>query len=91
MPADSIPSEIKGWLHDYVHVPSVVHEGAMMEAVKLYPGVKKALVILPDSIRNYLTKFVNDAMLAPMMHFPPDIAERDVKVNRLIISSSRSS
>jgi cysteine synthase len=32
----------------------------MMEAVKLYPGVKKALTILPDSIRNYMTKFVND-------------------------------
>ena len=35
VPVDSIPSEIKGWLHDYVHVPSVVHEGAMMDAVKL--------------------------------------------------------
>lgn len=35
VPAESIPSEIKGWLHDYVHVPSVVHEGALMEAVKL--------------------------------------------------------
>ena len=33
---------------------------AMLEAVKLYPGVEKSLVILPDSIRNYLTKFVND-------------------------------
>ena len=33
---------------------------AMLEAVKLYPGVEKALVILPDSIRNYLTKFVSD-------------------------------
>jgi cystathionine beta-synthase/cysteine synthase A len=32
----------------------------MMEAVKLYPGVKKALTILPDSIRNYMTKFVDD-------------------------------
>ena len=33
---------------------------AMLEALKLYPQVDKALVILPDSIRNYLTKFVND-------------------------------
>jgi cysteine synthase len=32
----------------------------MMEAVKLYPGVKKALTLLPDSIRNYMTKFVDD-------------------------------
>jgi cystathionine beta-synthase/cysteine synthase A len=29
-------------------------------ALKKYPQVKKALVILPDSIRNYLSKFVND-------------------------------
>jgi len=33
---------------------------AMLEALKTYPQVEKALVILPDSIRNYLTKFVND-------------------------------
>jgi cystathionine beta-synthase/cysteine synthase A len=33
---------------------------AMLEALKLYQQVKKALVILPDSIRNYLTKFVSD-------------------------------
>ena len=26
-------------------------------------GVKKVLAILPDSIRNYLTKFVNDAWM----------------------------
>ncbi len=32
----------------------------MLEALKKHPEVKKALVILPDSIRNYLTKFVND-------------------------------
>ena len=31
-----------------------------LEALKKYPQVKKALVILPDSIRNYLTKFVSD-------------------------------
>jgi len=36
---------------------------AMLEAVKLYPSVEKALVILPDSIRNYLTKFVSDEWL----------------------------
>jgi cystathionine beta-synthase/cysteine synthase A len=33
---------------------------AMLEALKVYPRVEKALVILPDSIRNYLSKFVND-------------------------------
>jgi len=33
---------------------------AMLEALKSYPQVKRALVILPDSIRNYLTKFVSD-------------------------------
>ena len=33
---------------------------AMLEAVKLYPQVGKALVLLPDSIRNYLSKFVSD-------------------------------
>jgi cystathionine beta-synthase/cysteine synthase A len=33
---------------------------AMLEALEKYPQVKKALVILPDSIRNYLTKFVTD-------------------------------
>ena len=32
----------------------------MLEALKRYPQVEKALVILPDSIRNYLTKFVSD-------------------------------
>ncbi len=33
---------------------------ATFEAIKLYPEAKKILVILPDSIRNYLTKFVSD-------------------------------
>jgi cystathionine beta-synthase/cysteine synthase A len=33
---------------------------AMLEALKAYPQVTRALAILPDSIRNYLTKFVND-------------------------------
>ena len=33
---------------------------AMLEAVKKDPSAKKVLVILPDSIRNYLTKFVSD-------------------------------
>ena len=35
----------------------------MIEAVKRHPGTKKALTILPDSIRNYLTKFVNDGWM----------------------------
>jgi cystathionine beta-synthase/cysteine synthase A len=32
----------------------------MLEAIKNTKGIRKALTILPDSIRNYLTKFVND-------------------------------
>jgi cystathionine beta-synthase/cysteine synthase A len=32
----------------------------MLEALKHHEGVRKALTILPDSIRNYLTKFVSD-------------------------------
>jgi len=32
----------------------------MLEAIKKYPKTKRALTILPDSIRNYLTKFVSD-------------------------------
>jgi len=32
----------------------------MIEAVKRTPGARKVLTILPDSIRNYLTKFVSD-------------------------------
>jgi cysteine synthase A len=31
-----------------------------LQALKKYPDTKRALTILPDSIRNYLTKFVND-------------------------------
>ncbi len=31
-----------------------------LEAIKKYPQVKKVLTILPDSIRNYMSKFVND-------------------------------
>jgi len=33
---------------------------ATLEAVKLYPEARKVLALLPDSIRNYLTKFVSD-------------------------------
>ncbi len=36
---------------------------AMLEILKQEPGVKRALTILPDSIRNYMTKFVNDAWM----------------------------
>ena len=36
---------------------------ATLEALKAHPEVKKVLTILPDSIRNYLTKFVNDAWM----------------------------
>ncbi|MFH1679893.1 MAG: pyridoxal-phosphate dependent enzyme [Candidatus Eisenbacteria bacterium] len=33
---------------------------AMLEVLKEEKGIRKALAILPDSIRNYLTKFVSD-------------------------------
>ncbi len=36
----------------------------LLEALKLYPDTKKALTLLPDSIRNYLSKFVNDQWMA---------------------------
>ena len=36
---------------------------AALEATKVYPEAKKILILLPDSIRNYLTKFVSDAWL----------------------------
>ncbi len=35
----------------------------LIEAVRRHPGVRRALTILPDSIRNYLTKFVSDAWM----------------------------
>ena len=37
---------------------------AMLQALESYPRVRKALVILPDSIRNYLSKFVSDDWMA---------------------------
>ncbi len=36
---------------------------ALLEVLKKETGVKRALTILPDSIRNYMTKFVNDAWM----------------------------
>jgi cysteine synthase A len=33
---------------------------AMLKIVRENPGIRKALTILPDSVRNYLTKFIND-------------------------------
>ena len=34
MPIEALPGEIKGWLHAYEQVPSVVHEPSMLEAVQ---------------------------------------------------------
>ena len=34
MPIEALPDEIKGWLHAYEQVPSVVHEPSMLEAVR---------------------------------------------------------
>ena len=43
------------------HRPSGENCGwAMLKAVRETPGVRKALTILPDSVRNYLSKFIND-------------------------------
>ncbi|MEM6792696.1 MAG: ATP-grasp domain-containing protein [Acidobacteriota bacterium] len=38
IPKESLPEEVRGWLHHYVQVPSVVHEPSLLEAVK---GVQK--------------------------------------------------
>ncbi len=45
---------------------------ATLEAVKLYPEAKKVLTILPDSIRNYLTKFVSDDWMREQGFLEPD-------------------
>ena len=37
-PVDYLDHEVKGWLHDYVQVRSVVHEPSMLKAVKLIQG-----------------------------------------------------
>ena len=34
MPRHALPDDVKGWLHGYEQVPSVVHEPSMLEAVK---------------------------------------------------------
>jgi cysteine synthase A len=47
---------------------------AMLEALKAYPGVRKALVILPDSIRNYLSKFVSDGWMREQGFLAPSDA-----------------
>lgn len=36
---------------------------AMMEAVKRHPQVKKAVTLLPDSIRNYMSKYATDSWM----------------------------
>jgi carbamoylphosphate synthase large subunit len=37
-PVDYLDDEVKGWLHDYVQVRSVVHEPSLLEAVKHIQG-----------------------------------------------------
>jgi formate-dependent phosphoribosylglycinamide formyltransferase (GAR transformylase) len=37
-PVDYLDHEVKGWLHDYVQVRSVVHEPSLLEAVKRIQG-----------------------------------------------------
>ncbi len=46
-----------------------------LEAIKQYPQAKKVLVILPDSIRNYLTKFVSDDWMREYGFLDEDDAE----------------
>ena len=48
---------------------------AMLQAVEKHPEAKKVLVILPDSIRNYLTKFVNDGWMKQHGFLDEDGAE----------------
>jgi cystathionine beta-synthase/cysteine synthase A len=45
---------------------------AMLEAVKLYPQVRKVVTLLPDSIRNYLSKFVSDDWMREHGFLKPD-------------------
>ncbi len=37
-PLDYLDNEVKGWLHDYVQVRSVVHEPSLLKAVQLIQG-----------------------------------------------------
>ncbi len=46
-----------------------------LEAIKKHPQVKKVLVILPDSIRNYLSKFVSDDWMREHGFLDEDDAE----------------
>jgi carbamoylphosphate synthase large subunit len=39
IPTDSLPNEIKGWLHHYEQVPSVVHQPSLEAAVKKVQGM----------------------------------------------------
>jgi len=45
---------------------------AAFEALKKYPQVKRVLAILPDSIRNYLTKFVSDEWMRERGFLEPE-------------------
>ena len=44
----------------------------VLEALKLFPETQRVLTILPDSIRNYLTKFVNDEWMREHGFFAGD-------------------
>ena len=45
---------------------------ATLEAVKLYPEAKKVLTLLPDSIRNYMSKFVSDEWMREQEFLEPE-------------------
>ena len=44
----------------------------LLEALPKYPDTRKALVLLPDSIRNYLSKFVTDEWMREHGFLSPD-------------------
>jgi cystathionine beta-synthase len=45
---------------------------AMLEVLPRYPETRKALVLLPDSIRNYLSKFVSDEWMREKGFLDPE-------------------
>jgi cystathionine beta-synthase/cysteine synthase A len=45
---------------------------AMLEVLPRYPEARKALVLLPDSIRNYLSKFVSDDWMSEQGFLDPE-------------------
>jgi cystathionine beta-synthase/cysteine synthase A len=51
---------------------------AALEAARLYPEAKKILTLLPDSIRNYLSKFVDDDWLRERGYLEPQACAEEI-------------